>query len=122
MNRVKTVLIVDDNAAMRSHIYSMIRVSNPYAVIVQANHGNHAWEIINAPGKKFDVVISDVDMLPDMNGVQLTEKITEKHPDVHVILMSGHEEPENHKAHGFMKKPFQRADLLKEVKRLMDKI
>lgn len=111
---METILIVDDNPTIRNLVRSFIKISHPGAVIVHdAEHGTRAWELINAPGKKIDVLISDVDMETDMNGVQLTEMVRQKHPDIRIILMSGDSEPQGHKAHAFLPKPFARADLLK---------
>jgi YesN/AraC family two-component response regulator len=124
MHRIKTVLVVDDDPLMRNVIHSMLKISHPCVVIVHASHGVHGWEIIKArtkDGKKFDLVISDVEM-EKMDGVQLAEKIQKDHPEVHIILISGNKEPSNHKAHAFLAKPFVRGDLLETIKRLLGKI
>jgi YesN/AraC family two-component response regulator len=118
--QMETVLIVDDNAIVGKMVRAFIEASHPSTVIVHAKHGAHAWEIISVHGKKFDLVISDVEM-PVMGGVELVKKIREGHPDTHVILISGEEEPKNHKAHAFLGKPIERADLLRTIQRLMDK-
>lgn len=118
MKAGETVLIVDDDASVRNTVGSFFRISHPGVVIVHANHGAHAWEMINTDGRRFDVVISDVNMEPDMTGTQLSEKIREKHPNIHVILMSGKEAPKGHKAHAFLQKPFSRGDLLGVIKGL----
>ena len=120
VHRVKTVLVVDDNIYAATYVISLMKISHPSAEVVHANHGTHPWKIINAPNTRPDLVISDVEM-PEMDGVELAEKIQEKHPDVHVILMSGRDEPHNHRAHAFLPKPLVRGELIATIKRVLDR-
>jgi two-component system response regulator YesN len=83
----------------------MFNLLHPDAVVVHAEHGARAWEIISGQDKEFDLFLSDNEM-PQMNGVELTEKIRGKYPDAHIVLMSGKLEPEGHKASAFLVKPF----------------
>ena len=116
---MKSVLIVDDEPLMRGLITSQIKISRPGVYIDQAEDG---WKALNKliSGTKFDLIISDVKM-PNMDGITLAEKVREEHPNIFIILMSGNTEPENHKAHAFLKKPFERADLLTTIGSLMEK-
>jgi len=115
---METILIVDDKEEIRELLIDIVRTVRPDAVIISAEHGAHAWEIINAPGKKCHLVISDTNM-PHMDGVELTANIRKDHPDVRVILMSGRGEPRGHEAHAFVDKPFNIADLRKTIEDLM---
>jgi YesN/AraC family two-component response regulator len=118
MDRIKTILIVDDNALVSKTVASMIRISHPGTVIVHASHGAHAWEIINAPGSHFDLVITDNEM-PKMSGPEMIEKIKEKYPKLHTIMMSGEAEPNGHGAHAFLPKPFDRGNLIETIKKVL---
>ena len=120
MHRIKTILIVDDNIYVAEAIRSLIKISHPIAVIVHADNGAKAWEIINTPGRKPDLVVSDVEM-PHMGGVQLVEKIEREHSDIHVILMSGKGEPEGHRAHAFIPKPVERAKMIETIKKVLQR-
>jgi len=122
-----TVLIVDDDIMIANVVRMLIKSAHPSAVIIHAEHGAHAWHIVNTLGKKPDIMITDVEM-PEMDGVELAEKVRKNHPGIHVILMSGRPEPEKHrakpasqKAHAFIGKPMARAKLLEMIKGVMEK-
>jgi len=117
---IKRVLVVDDEELVRKLLKDIINSFHPDIVVVPAEHGEQAWELISAPGKVFDLVISDVDM-PNLNGVQLVERIRKDHPSVQIILMSGNLEPKEHKANAFLQKPFSLAQISTTIKRLMQK-
>lgn len=112
-----TVLIVDDNKEVRKTVEAFINAFNSSVVIIHAEDGDRAWELINTPGTKIDLVISDIDM-PGMNGIRLAEKVRRYCPGVRVILMSGDIEPETHDAHVFLAKPISMSDLLETIKGL----
>jgi YesN/AraC family two-component response regulator len=114
-----TVLIVDDEYDVRKIVEFFVKNLHPDAVILHANDGADAWKTINAPGTAFDLVISDTNM-PVMTGIQLVANIRRDYPEVYVILMSGGTEPENHRAHAFLGKPFKPNDLAEAIRRIME--
>ena len=120
MERIKRILIVDDCNVTRNVVQSMITTFHPAVSMVHAHHGAHAWEMINDHGKEFDMVITDQRM-PEMGGVELADRIRKLYPEVHIILMSGDEEPQNHSAHAFLSKPFRRVDLMVAVKNALQR-
>ena len=118
---IRSILIVDDEEFVGGMLERLVSVSNPEAVIVRAYDGSQAWEIINAPEKQFDLVLTDLQM-PEMDGIELTKKVKEEHPDVRIILMSGGlSEPKGHVADAFLKKPFAKPALLETIKAVMAK-
>jgi len=116
---MKRILIVDDDPSFREILETVIKGIHPDAVIVHAGHGVHAWNIISVK-KRFDLVLSDVQM-PEMDGVELTKKIKGKHPEIHIVLLSGRDEPKGHKADSFMGKPFTVEELEKKIKQFLEK-
>jgi YesN/AraC family two-component response regulator len=112
----KVILVVDDEVVIRKVLGEMISTSHPEAIIIHAEHGAHAWELINA-GQSFDLMITDV-VMPVMNGVMLVEKVRRDFPFMRTILMSGTPEPDDHGADVFISKPFGMADMLGLIKGL----
>lgn len=112
------ILIVDDDHTNRNTLGMFIRKLHPDVVIVHVDHGAKVWEIINAPGSNFDLMISDV-RTSQITGSELVEKVRKKHQNLHIILMSGESEPKGHRAHSFSSKDSLRAHLTDEIKKLM---
>jgi len=86
-----TMIIVDDNPTFRQSLILLITVENMAEVIGKASNGNEFLEILS--NRKPDLVLMDIDM-PEMNGIEATQKALEKHPDLKVIVFSmyGNEE------------------------------
>jgi len=85
------MIIVDDNPTFRQSLILLITVENMAEVIGKASNGYEFLEILSE--KKPDLVLMDIDM-PEMNGIEATQKALEKHPDLKVIVFSmyGNEE------------------------------
>lgn len=85
MSKIK-VLIADDIEETRKVIKKILSLENEFFEIVgEAGNGEEVLEII--PKVKPDVVLMDINM-PILNGLEATEKITDKFPSVIVIIMS----------------------------------
>jgi len=86
-----TMIIVDDNPTFHQSLILLITVENMAEVIGKASNGNEFLEILS--NRKPDLVLMDIDM-PEMNGIEATQKALEKHPDLKVIVFSmyGNEE------------------------------
>lgn len=84
---LKTILIVDDEAAIRD---LCSRALKGYEV-VQAGNGKAALARFEQGG--IDVVLTDV-MMPGMDGIELLKNIKRLAPDIVVIVMTGFAEKE----------------------------
>ena len=74
--------IVDDDGYSRSSFVSQLE--DAYEV-EEAESGDEA--LAKLAEADFDVVLSDIRM-PGMSGIDLLEKITDRHPDVRVLVIS----------------------------------
>ena len=81
--RMKTILVVDDEAAMREVIEDAL--SDAYAVTTVTN-GNEA--LTKLVGQKFDLLITDL-VMPEMNGIDLMMGLQKNNPDQKIIAISG---------------------------------
>jgi YesN/AraC family two-component response regulator len=72
----------------------------------------------------YDLLLTDV-VMPGMSGVELANRLTSKHPDLKVLLMSGHAEEVVFPDQGvsanrsLLLKPFAKEDLLNKVRELI---
>ena len=80
-----TILIVDDNPIDRrlaAGIVEKVGMETTFAV-----HGKEAVEVLEREPP--DVVLTDL-LMPEMNGLELVERIKAEHPAIPVILMTAH--------------------------------
>lgn len=81
------VILADDHNIVREGLKSLLKSSNDIVVIAEASNGRETVSL--ARQLEPDVVVMDVTM-PDMNGVDATQKITQLAPDVRVLALSSH--------------------------------
>ena len=77
------ILVVDDEAQIRELLKDFLEIKD-YDVIT-ASSGKEALEKIK---EKPTIVLLDV-MMPDMNGLQVLDKIKESAPSIEVIMVTG---------------------------------
>ena len=117
------ILLVDDNEQFLSLLNKFL-VSNGFEVVC-SNNGVEAKELF----LKFkpNLVITDI-VMPDIDGIELLLAIRELNPDILVIAMSGGNQghadtylqmADTLGADIIISKPFQLADLLIDVKKLL---
>ncbi len=76
------VLVVDDNAALRLVVQSLLRRHAGLEIVGEARNGDEALALIGQVAPH--VVVMDINM-PRMNGVETTRCITMRYPGVIVI-------------------------------------
>jgi DNA-binding NarL/FixJ family response regulator len=81
------VLLADDHAVLRQGIAGLLEREADIRVVGQAGSGREALEL--ARERRPDVAVMDLSM-PDMNGVQASEKLQATCPDVRVIALTRH--------------------------------
>lgn len=86
-----TVLLVDDDPALRSAIGSMLGMLGFQTLIV--NHGIQAIQLVLAESPVFHLAISDFKM-PHLNGMETLNVLRALRPGLKSILCSGHTEQE----------------------------
>lgn len=85
-SRRHTVLTIDDEENNLSLIKRTLRGN--YNIISAAN-GQEALDIVEEHGDKIALIVSDQKM-PIMEGTEFFKKVTEKHPQIINILLTGH--------------------------------
>ncbi len=114
-----TVLLVEDEDAVR--LFGSRALRNKGYVVLEANDGEDALDVINDFDGPIDLIITDV-VMPGMDGHTLVRLVREEIPAIRVILMSGYAEEaipgeisEDGSIH-FLPKPFSLEDLALKVK------
>src|SRR5262245_5052489 len=107
----ETVLLVEDDAAVRSLARRMLQRAG-YAV-VEASGGDEALRLVE-DGLAFDLLITD-SVMPGVSGRLLAERLIASRPALRVLIMSGYEEDPSLRSGalagrvGFLHKPFTAA-------------
>lgn len=81
------VVLVDDHEIMREGMTVLLSKHPEIQVVGQAADGRKALELVDQ--LKPDIVIMDVGM-PNLNGIDATRQILEKHPFIKVLALSAH--------------------------------
>jgi PAS domain S-box-containing protein len=122
-SREETILVVEDQLEVRDLILQMLRLEG-YRV-VEADSGAAGLALAQQHQGPIALVITDV-VMPDMNGRQLADKLTEVRPGIKILFMSGY--TEDVVAHRgildpgiqFISKPFTPATLAARVRKILE--
>ena len=120
-NATATVLVVDDEHAVRRLVEKMLTRSG--FKVMQAKNAGDALEI--AQKCAFDLLVTDI-VMPGMRGDHLARKIRDTMPQIPVLLMSGYAqdgfnvgEPNQDARMRFVSKPFDSDSFLSVVRELL---
>ena len=112
------VLIVDDNASMRTLLNALLS-SQRHEIVGALEDGSNVIQVIEQ--KKAQIVCLDY-QLPGRDGLEILKEINTSHPEVDVLFMTGSEESDIGKraadsgASGFLHKPFGQKQVLEEIR------
>lgn len=120
----ETILLVEDENAVRKLFGRMLR---EYGYEVhEAQDGDEAVRLFQEMPKEVDLLITDV-VMPEMNGRELADRLSEIRRDIRVLYISGYTRDfiDHHQledgAMDFMQKPFSPHDLARKVRELLDR-
>jgi DNA-binding NtrC family response regulator len=112
-------LVVDDEPAIRRLIIGALRQKGIRGI--EAGNAVEALRILQANGGKIDLLITDVQMPGEMDGLDLAHSVRGSYSGVPVILTSGdfHDAPT-----GFtiVRKPFLSDSLLRAIDRTLSSV
>ena len=83
------ILLADDHALLRDGLKALVNVQNDMEVVGEAENGEVAWQ--KAKELLPDVAVMDVSM-PELNGVQATEKLKKDCPEVKVLALTAYKD------------------------------
>ena len=88
MPKVK-ILVVDDHAIVREGVRMILAKESDLEVVGEAGDGQQALELTERV--RPDVVIMDISM-PGMGGIEATQTVRARHPEVQVLALTMHED------------------------------
>lgn len=83
------ILLVDDHAIVTDGLRSLLSEEKDFVIKGEARNGKEALELLAL--LKIDIVLMDIDM-PEMDGIEATRAIKNKHEHLKVIILTMHDE------------------------------
>lgn len=117
----KTVLVVEDNEMVRNMTQELLENSG-YQVIL-AESPSIALQLAADNNHRIDLLVSDV-IMPEMNGYDMYNRLTELRPGLPVLFISGYmrdiilKNDSSEEEFDFLQKPFTAEQLIERVNRL----
>ena len=109
-----TVLVVEDEDALRDGVSKMLRKRG--FCVVEAADGRSGVDLFRANGREIDVVLLDL-TLPGMTGREVLEELRRIRPDVRVIVTTAYSQDSALKAMGdqqswlYIRKPYRLSEV-----------
>jgi len=85
------IVLADDHQLVRAGIRSLLQRLHDVQVVAEASDGDEALRLVAT--QQPDIVLMDIGMA-GLNGLEATERIAQAFPDVHVIILSMHDNKE----------------------------
>lgn len=116
------ILVIDDEKSIRSTLQEILEYEGH--TVELATNGPEGLEIFDK--SSFDIVLCDIKM-PEMDGIEVLDKLVEKSRDIAVIMISGHGnvdtavEAIKKGAYDFIEKPLDLNRLLVSIRNAMER-
>ena len=118
----ETILLVDDEEGVRTLVQAVLK--NGGYDVIEASNGVAALSAYEKNSHKIDLVLTDV-VMPQMNGLELGERLADKNPELAILYMSGYRDSQigsaaSQAVREFLNKPFTPDALLARVREVLD--
>jgi two-component system cell cycle sensor histidine kinase/response regulator CckA len=119
----ETLLIVEDEPSVRNLVASALRHDGYHLLI--ASSAEEALELSDAHAGPIDLMLTDA-MMPGKSGVELSNLMTVRRPDMPIIIMSGYTEetlavPGLKGPMALLQKPFSPRELRRRIREVFDR-
>ena len=119
------ILLIEDEAQVLE--FSSRALQEYGYEVVKASTAKQAQELFSSEPKGFDLVLCDV-VLPDKNGVRLTEELSAQKPGLKIILSSGYADNKSQWAQieqrgiPFLQKPYSLTELFQTIRDVLTRV
>ena len=102
----------------RDGVKSVLSDEANIEIIGEVGNGNDLYELLKS--KSPDLIITDISM-PDISGIEITKYVSEKYPDIKILILSMHSNEEfitkslSVGAHGYLPKDTSMNELLEAI-------
>lgn len=117
------ILLADDHTIVRDGIKTLLEDEVGYKIVAEANNG---YEAIEACRKQhIDCIIMDINM-PEMNGIEATQKIMKEFSDVNILALTMLDEDQHIRqmieagASGYILKSSGKDELVDAITNILD--
>lgn len=117
------ILLVDDHDIVRDGLKSLLEDEIGYNIVAEAENGRKAIEACEQ--HDIDLAIMDINM-PEMDGIEATVRIKEKHPDIKILALTMMDEDQHIRqmieagASGYILKSSNKEELLEAITKILD--
>lgn len=88
------IALADDHALLRKSLAMVINSMEEFEVILDVDNGKQMIEKLTGSAVLPDICILDINM-PEMNGYETANAITEKFPDINILALSMYDNEQN---------------------------
>jgi DNA-binding NarL/FixJ family response regulator len=113
------VLIADDHHVVRRGLLFFLKTQKEIEIVGEATNGKEAVELVDKLLP--DVVLMDL-VMPEMDGIEATRLIKEKHADIHILILTSFSDQDHvipaiqAGATGYQLKDIEPDELVKAIK------
>lgn len=83
------ILIIDDLNFVRQALQTLLEKEDKFEIAGQVNNGIEALKYLE--NEQVDIILVDIEM-PEMDGITLTSKVSQRFPKIKVIIFSSHDD------------------------------
>lgn len=115
------IILVDDHQIVIDGIRAMLLTNKSIKVIGTALDGEKLWDLLRH--KTPQLLLLDIN-LPTINGIEITKKVLEEHPDIRILMLTANTDKNTilHAVkvgvHGFLPKECSKEELLIAIERI----
>lgn len=119
------ILIVEDISIIQFHIKEVVN-SIAHEIIAAVKSGEEAIDVCNE--NKPDLILMDIGLKGELNGIETAQKILNLHPEIHLVYLSGNsdlllkEEALNTQPEAFIIKPVIDNELINIIQSIDSKL
>ncbi len=122
--KVKRILIVEDEKTLALTLYEVLFTASGDFEIVVCDNAEDALQKINE--KKFDLLITDLKLPGQIDGLELIRRLKKEERRIPSILMTAYgteevrEEAKKLGVKAYFEKPFSLVEFIKRIKEILD--